>query len=444
MHARDFFSLQLTAYDNTKKKDSSEATKTLLLEHAAALRRRPSPAILPRGKKILVCFGYIRAVISRDHGVIFETHDHLVHAFINVLAKTLQYKYEETMRFPDVDAVLKAPYVGDEPFELVFLEEILREVCDTWNTRIQFFNAIVGSVVGATTETGKFYGNVIDSGSIIHQLALLNDSLCAFEMDIKQALDCLTDLLNNDDDMLRLLLTESSVARRKKTHVDPMRHDIAELLLEDYSRQLATLLEQINYLKSRVRGQQELMSLSIDGYRNLIIQMDLSLTVVSVALCTSTAIAGLFGMNLISGFENSTSAFYIVAAGSAVSSMFVCAVCFHYVSGKRWKREATKRQGQLADLKDALSDVCAFDEILKSISRGEEFNKETFTERLNKCRLDSPVSSEAADCIFELLDTTKDGVLRNQDFTEIQSLILARKESPNDDVAVKVPLTHSD
>lgn len=116
------------------------------------------------------------------------------------------------MRFPDVDAVLKAPYVGDEPFELVFLEEILREVCDTWNTRIQFFNAIVGSVVGATTETGKFYGNVIDSGSIIHQLALLNDSLCAFEMDIKQALDCLTDLLNNDDDMLRLLLTESSVA----------------------------------------------------------------------------------------------------------------------------------------------------------------------------------------------------------------------------------------
>ena len=66
------------------------------------------------------------------------------------------------------------------------------------------------------------------------------------------------------------------------------------------------------------------------------------------------------------------------------------------------------------------------------------------TERLNKCRLDSPVSSEAADRIFELLDTTKDGVLRNQDFTEIQSLILARKESPSDDVAVKVPWSHSD
>lgn len=79
MHARDFFSLQLTAHDNTKKNDSSAVTKTLLLEHAAALRRRPSPVILPRGKKILVCFGYIRAVISRDHGVIFETHDHLVH-----------------------------------------------------------------------------------------------------------------------------------------------------------------------------------------------------------------------------------------------------------------------------------------------------------------------------------------------------------------------------
>ncbi len=95
--------------------------------------------------------------------------------------------------------------------------------------------------------------------------------------------------------------------------------------------------------------------------------------------------------------------------------------------------------------------ILQFDEILKSIIRGEEFTKETFTERLNKSRIDAPISSEAADYIFELLDTTKDGILRDQDFKEIQSLIRmgsrlsSSGEKTKQNVAsAKGPFTHSD
>lgn len=256
------------------------------------------------------------------------------------------------MCFPDVDAVLKTPYSRSEPFELVFLEEILREICDTWNTRTNFFNGLTAN----TMEIKVDY--VVDGGAIIHRLALLNESLSAFEIDITQALECLSHLLSNEDDMLGLLLTETAAAETKKTHVDPTKHEIAELLLEDYSRQLSTLLQQINFLKSRVKGQQELMSLSIDGYRNLIIQMELAMTVVNVALATTTSIAGMFGMNLLSGYEHHPTAFYFVAGGSTLSCMIVCAFSLHYIRGKRWKGEATKRR-ELADLEDALSDVCA-------------------------------------------------------------------------------------
>jgi hypothetical protein len=81
MHARDFFSLQLTNYDQkiiTKNQQKVAPHDVFSTSEAVRLRRRPSPAILPRGKKILVCFGHIRAVIAKDHGMIFETHDPLV------------------------------------------------------------------------------------------------------------------------------------------------------------------------------------------------------------------------------------------------------------------------------------------------------------------------------------------------------------------------------
>lgn len=81
MHARDFFSLQLTTYDQkttAKKQERVPFHDSFSTSEVVRLRRRPSPAILPRGKKILVCFGHIRAVIGKDHGIIFETHDPLV------------------------------------------------------------------------------------------------------------------------------------------------------------------------------------------------------------------------------------------------------------------------------------------------------------------------------------------------------------------------------
>lgn len=81
MHARDFFSLQLTTYDQkttAKKQQRVPFHDSFSTSEVVRLQRRPSPAILPRGKKILVCFGHIRAVIGKDHGIIFETHDPLV------------------------------------------------------------------------------------------------------------------------------------------------------------------------------------------------------------------------------------------------------------------------------------------------------------------------------------------------------------------------------
>lgn len=54
----------------------------------------------------------------------------------------------------------------------------------------------------------------------VHMLVPLKDSLQSFEIQVKQSVDCLAGLLNNDDTMLDLLLTEQAAAEKSGSKVD--------------------------------------------------------------------------------------------------------------------------------------------------------------------------------------------------------------------------------
>jgi magnesium transporter len=56
------------------------------------------------------------------------------------------------------------------------------------------------------------------------------------------------------------------------------------------------------------------------GYRNRLIRMNVNIGIVGVATGITTTIAGLFGMNLISGVEESSIAFVAVTAGSVTTA----------------------------------------------------------------------------------------------------------------------------
>lgn len=74
--------------------------------------------------------------------------------------------------------------------------------------------------------------------------------------------------------------------------IDPRFHQAVELLLEDYNRQLQTILSEIHYLQKRVQSTQELVAMSLDAYRNRMIRMNLNLSVAAVCLATCTTAAG--------------------------------------------------------------------------------------------------------------------------------------------------------
>ena len=57
---------------------------------------------------------------------------------------------------------------------------------------------------------------------------------------------------------------------------------------------------------------QELLTISLDNHRNRLIQLNVTLAMVSCGVAMSTTITSMFGMNLISGLETHPTAFFQV------------------------------------------------------------------------------------------------------------------------------------
>ena len=78
----------------------------------------------------------------------------------------------------------------------------------------------------------------------------------AAEMNVKGAIRCITDLLDSDEDMMNLLLTEKAMAESQNKVLPIESHENVELLLEEYGRQLNSILLEIAYLLQRVQSKQ--------------------------------------------------------------------------------------------------------------------------------------------------------------------------------------------
>ena len=411
IYARDLISLSLTSKQEKRNR-------------RFASLRLPQTVILPRGKEILVSFGNTRALIGAKGVMIFDAHCLSVKQFVNEVAESFQRHARE---------VALAKERGDEdprdinhiaePPELVFLEDVLRETCDAFDRRVSVYEPIVDSFVNRVA-------NEVFSDAGVHQLVPIKDSLQSFEIHVKQSLDCLTELLNNDDDMLRLLLSEQRQAEARGDKVSPDRHEGVELLLEEYARQLNNILFEINYLLQRLQSKQEFASLALAGYRNRLIRMNLYLALAGLSLGVGTTVAGFFGMNLINGLEESPVAFNSVVMLTSLAGVGVAAACSSYVSGRTMQKRAKDRLDEIDTLTGALSDMSALDFTVKSMLEQEApMSKEEFRMRLKQARLSRNVTEKEVDLLFDALDVQKDGVIFRDDFKGIKETSTTRKYS---------------
>ena len=384
LRSASIFARDLITLNATSRQDRRQRLKPI---------RRMQSAIVPRDSVIILSLGNVRAVAGLQSVFLLDAHNPSVRDFAQELA-----------------AFFRMGNLHGEPPELVFLEHVLKDTVDSFQRRLRWLEPIVDSFLEKVAD--EIYS---DTG--VHLLVPLKDSLKSFDIQVKQSLDCVTELLNNDDEMLDLLLTEQASAHKTGGQVEFARHEHVELLLGVYARQLGTIAMELNYLLGRIQSKQEFVALALAGYRNRMIRMNVHIGITGLALGLGTTVAGFFGMNLIHGFEESAIAFYYVVFGSTVSGLVVAGCSLSYLSGKAVQERASQRLEEIETLSGALSDLAAVDYTLKStVERGLSVDRNRFTELLNRVRHTKKPSEKEIDLLFDAFDNVKDGQIASDDF----------------------------
>jgi magnesium transporter len=394
VYARDlFFTLNLTSRQD---RDSHYVRRTV-------------SAILPRGgHSILLSFGNVRAVCHIEQGVlVFDAHQPAAQDFVCELAESFRQNAGSSVGAVDETA---------EPHELIFLEKVLRDTVESYHRRLRIFDPIVDSLLDQVDNN-----DITSPDTGVHQLGPLKDALQSFDLQVRQSQECLEDLLNNDDEMLDLLLTERQAADRSGRPVDFERHEHVEFLLGVYARQISNINMEINLLLQRLQSKQEFVTIALSGYRNRMVRMNVHLAIAGLSIAFSTALAGFFGMNVVHGLEQSTTAFGTIVLLSSSGSLLISIGCLNFLSGRTMRQLAEKRLQEIETLTSALSDMPALDHTFKTtVEKGQSLDKTSFAALLRYARHSKKASIEELDLLFDVFDKIKDEKLTSEDFPTIK------------------------
>jgi len=394
---RDFLSLKPTSLQAATTRKRRAATN-----HYLAKGSIHPWFILPRDDEIVIAFGCVRAVISRTSALIFDAHKPTICQQATRISKKLR---EDTFSLHNGAILFSKAKTND--FEIDMVEGVVREVCTMYSRRLRLYEPIVNSLLDRIT-------NEAFSPSGLHKLVPVKDSLQHFEMNVKGALNCVTDLLDNDEDMINLQLTAKQRAGENNETLPMESHQDVELLLEEYARQLNSILLEIDFLLQRVQSKQDLVALSLDAFRNRMIRMNLYLSIGAISLAFSTATAGFYGMNVPNGMEDVKGVFESIILGSAIFGGAFLGGCYHYINGSSQQKRTLENLQQIEVMNRALGDMSALDHSFElMLSEDKPITREVFRQKVYESKPDGVRDTEI-DFLFDLLDYTNDGKIEKE------------------------------
>ncbi|OAA62499.1 magnesium ion transporter [Niveomyces insectorum RCEF 264] len=151
-------------------------------------------------------------------------------------------------------------------------------------------------------------------------LLVLSKKVSTFEQKAKLVRDAIEELLEADDDLAAMYLTE-------KTH-DLYRgeddHTEVEMLLESYHKICDEVAQEAGSLVSSIRNTEEIIRAILDANRNALMLLDLKFSIGTLGLAMGTFLAGLYGMNLENFIEATHWGFGTVTGASFAFSLLVC------------------------------------------------------------------------------------------------------------------------
>jgi len=298
--------------------------------------------------------------------------------------------------------------------------------------RVSLFSPVVNTVLN------ELMGESIRHDQL-QRLLPLQDGLSTFELAARENMACLKTLIETDEDMQGLLLTAQLDMQQQQQqqqqqqhgggapnnnndhHYHPNATDAVELLLEAYHRQMSEIYQQVFFMRKKVESTKELAQISLDNYRNNLIRINLHLTMGGVGLALATTVAGIFGMNLVSGLEEHPAAF---AAVVGVSGAMGASVYFGtWAHLERSTKGGGSRQGgphRAQALQAVFQNVDDVQSVLMRCARTEgKLTRGNLTARLQTENVQLPqvflegknAPEDVADLVLDVWDTSGDGVV---------------------------------
>ncbi|KAJ5365601.1 Mg2+ transporter protein CorA-like/Zinc transport protein ZntB [Penicillium concentricum] len=245
------------------------------------------PHILVRPRAILINLLHLRVLIKADRVLVFDaygsTDSYMQSLFIYDLEGKLRQRQSQGAAQPSQSL----------PYEFRALEAVLISVTSGLEEEFNGVRDPVVRVLRALEED-------IDRDKLRH-LLIYSKKLGTFEQKARLVRDAIDDLLEADDDLAAMYLSERSNGKEREEDD----HQEVEMLLESYHKVCDEIVQASGNLVTNIRNTEEVVKAILDANRNSLMLMDLKFSIGTLGLATGTLFSALYGMNLKNFIEES-------------------------------------------------------------------------------------------------------------------------------------------
>ncbi|KAL4934855.1 hypothetical protein BDV06DRAFT_150905 [Aspergillus oleicola] len=260
------------------------------------------PHIFVRPSTILINLLHLRVLIKADRVLVFDAYG----STDSYMQSLFVYDLEGKLRQKQAQAG------GTLPYEFRALEAVMISVTTGLEEEFNGVREPVVRVLRALEED-------IDRDKLRH-LLIYSKKLGTFEQKARLVRDAIDDLLEADDDLASMYLSE----RAKGVHREEHDHQEVEMLLESYHKVCDEIVQSSGNLVTNIRNTEEVVKAILDANRNSLMLLDLKFSIGTLGLATGTLFSALYGMNLKNFIEESDLGFGAVSVTCFAISALVC------------------------------------------------------------------------------------------------------------------------
>ncbi|KAL1882072.1 hypothetical protein VTK73DRAFT_2481 [Phialemonium thermophilum] len=260
------------------------------------------PHILVRPSAILLNLLHLRVLIKADRVLLFDVYGSRTSYPQSAFMYDLQGKLQQK----------QSPSAGGLPYEFRALEAVLTSVTTELEAEFETVQAPVIRILSELEDD-------IDRDKL-RILLVLSKKVSTFEQKAKLVRDAIEELLEADDDLSAMYLTEKAhdIYRADDDHTE------IEMLLESYHKICDEVAQEAGNLVTSIRNTEEIVRAILDSNRNSLMLLDLKFSIGTLGLAMGTFLAGLYGMNLENFIEEQNWGFGAVTAMSTFFSVLIC------------------------------------------------------------------------------------------------------------------------